>query len=133
MVQTPPTLSKKLDRNLDVNEGEPLQLKAKIGGSPKPKVPTSILTFCLKLKPICQVTWYKDGEPISADDDRIRTTILPDGTVKLDIDNCKASDSGAYKLVVKNPNGETACLCAVAVAREYFWYRAYIVKKFYDD
>ncbi|XP_066256138.1 obscurin isoform X9 [Euwallacea similis] len=99
MVQTPPTLSKKLDRNLDVNEGEPLELRAKIGGSPKPKV-----------------MWYKDGEPISPDDDRIRTTILPDGTVKLNIDQCKASDSGAYKLVVKNPNGETACLCAVAVA-----------------
>lgn len=38
MVQTPPTLSKKLDRNLDVNEGEPLELRAKIGGSPKPTV-----------------------------------------------------------------------------------------------
>ncbi|XP_066148174.1 obscurin isoform X4 [Euwallacea fornicatus] len=99
MVQTPPTLSKKLDRNLDVNEGEPLELRAKIGGSPKPKA-----------------MWYKDGEPISPDDDRVRTTTLPDGTVKLSIDQCKASDSGAYKLVVKNPNGETACLCAVAVA-----------------
>lgn len=80
-----------------------------------------------------QVLWYKDGEPISPDDDRVRTTLLPDGTVKLSIDQCKASDSGAYKLVVKNPNGETATLCAVAVAREYFWYRAYIVKKYYDD
>lgn len=38
MIQTPPTLSKKLDRNLDVNEGEPLELRAKIGGSPKPTV-----------------------------------------------------------------------------------------------
>ncbi|KAL1518226.1 hypothetical protein ABEB36_001883 [Hypothenemus hampei] len=99
MIQTPPTLSKKLDRNLDVNEGEPLELRAKIGGSPKPIA-----------------IWHKDGEPISAEDARIRTALLPDGTVKLTIDSCKASDSGAYKLVVKNPNGETTSMCAVAVA-----------------
>ncbi|XP_076264329.1 obscurin isoform X29 [Rhynchophorus ferrugineus] len=99
MVQTPPTLAKKLDRNLDVNEGEKLELRAKIGGSPKPKA-----------------LWYKDGEPISPDDANIKTALLPDGTVKLTIENCKPSDSGAYKLVVKNANGEVASLCAVAVA-----------------
>ncbi|CAG9815908.1 unnamed protein product, partial [Phaedon cochleariae] len=98
MLQTPPSFGKKLDRNSDVNEGEPLELKAKINGSPRPTV-----------------AWFKDGEPISADDGNIKTTIVPDGTVKLNIDKCKPSDSGAYKLVVKNPNGETACLCAVAV------------------
>nr|CAH7742459.1 unnamed protein product [Callosobruchus chinensis] len=98
MLQTPPSFGKKLERNEDFNEGEKLELKAKIHGSPKPTV-----------------TWYKDGEPISPDDDRIKTTLLPDGTVKLNIDKCKPSDSGAYKLVVKNANGETSCLCAVAV------------------
>ncbi|XP_050295068.1 obscurin-like isoform X13 [Anthonomus grandis grandis] len=99
MIQTAPTILKKLDRNLDLNEGEPLVLRAKIGGSPKPKV-----------------MWYKDGEPISPDDERITTTILPEGTVKLTIDSCKASDSGAYKLVIKNQNGDASTLCAVAVA-----------------
>ncbi|XP_060519331.1 obscurin isoform X9 [Cylas formicarius] len=99
MVQTAPTLGKKLDRNVDVNEGEPLELKAKISGSPKP---TAI--------------WYKDGEPISPDDDNVKTELLPDGTVKLTIEKCSPSDSGAYKLVVRNPNGETSSLCAVAVA-----------------
>ncbi|VEN40604.1 unnamed protein product [Callosobruchus maculatus] len=98
MLQSPPSFGKKLERNEDFNEGEKLELKAKIHGSPKPTV-----------------TWYKDGEPISPDDDRIKTTLLPDGTVKLNIDKCKPSDSGAYKLVVKNKNGETSCLCAVAV------------------
>ncbi|CAH1108368.1 unnamed protein product [Psylliodes chrysocephalus] len=101
MEQTAPSFGKKLDRNLDVNEGEPLELKAKISGSPSPKV-----------------TWYKDGEPISPDDENIKTTLLPDGTVKLSIDKCKPSDSGAYKLVVKNRNGESACLCAVAVTQK---------------
>ncbi|CAH1180870.1 unnamed protein product [Phyllotreta striolata] len=98
MQQTAPSFGKKLDRNLDVSEGEPLELKAKIYGSPSPKV-----------------TWYKDGEPISPDDENITTTILPDGTVKLNIDKCKPSDSGAYKLVVSNRNGDASSLCAVAV------------------
>ncbi|XP_028138813.2 obscurin isoform X7 [Diabrotica virgifera virgifera] len=98
MLQTPPSFGKKLDRNMDVNEGEPLELKAKVNGSPKP-----------------EATWFKDGEPISPDDENIKISILPDGTIKLNIAKCKPSDSGAYKLVVKNPNGESACLCAVAV------------------
>lgn len=45
---------------------------------------------------------------------------MPDGTVKLVIDKCKPSDSGAYRLVVKNRNGESNSLCAVAVQRK-FW------------
>ncbi|XP_057667146.1 obscurin isoform X12 [Diorhabda carinulata] len=97
LLQTPPSFGKKLDRNMDVNEGEPLELKAKINGSPKP-----------------EVKWFKDGEPILPDDN-IKITVLSDGTVKLNIEKCKPSDSGAYKLVVKNINGETAGLCAVAV------------------
>lgn len=42
MLQTPPSFGKKLDRNLDVNEEEPLELKAKINGSPKPIVSNSL-------------------------------------------------------------------------------------------
>lgn len=38
MLQTPPTFGKRLERSLDINEGEPLELKAKIDGSPKPTV-----------------------------------------------------------------------------------------------
>ncbi|KAI4471482.1 immunoglobulin i-set domain [Holotrichia oblita] len=98
MVQTPPSFTLRLIRNMDVNEGEPLILKAKITGSPKP-------TFA----------WYKDGEQIPADDDRIKTEFTKDGNLKLQIDAVKPGDSGAYKLVVKNQNGETAGLCAVAV------------------
>ncbi|XP_044269472.1 obscurin isoform X2 [Tribolium madens] len=99
MVQTPPTFGKKLERSEDVIEGEPLELKAKINGSPKPTV-----------------IWYKNGEPI--DDERVKTTVLPDGTVKLNIDHAQPSDSGAYKLVIQNPNGESASLCAVAVQQK---------------
>lgn len=38
MLQTPPTFGKKLERSEDVIEGEPLELKAKVNGSPKPTV-----------------------------------------------------------------------------------------------
>ncbi|XP_017774924.1 PREDICTED: muscle M-line assembly protein unc-89 isoform X2 [Nicrophorus vespilloides] len=98
MLQTPPSFAKRLERSEEVNEGEKLELKAKISGSPKP-----------------QVAWYKDGEKIDADDKRIKTEHLPDGTVKLKIVAVTPADSGAYKLVVKNQNGETAGLCAVVV------------------
>ncbi|XP_063930937.1 obscurin isoform X4 [Zophobas morio] len=99
MLQTPPGFGKKLERSEEFNEGEPIELKAKINGSPKPTV-----------------AWFKNGEPI--DDERIKTTVLPDGTVKLNIEKAEPGDSGAYKLVIKNPNGESACLCAVAVAQK---------------
>lgn len=60
---------------------------------------------------------FKDGEELKADD-RLQLTALPDGTVKLFIQECKPSDCGAYKLVAKNPNGETSALCAVAINRK---------------
>ncbi|KAK9877930.1 hypothetical protein WA026_020153 [Henosepilachna vigintioctopunctata] len=97
MLQTPPSFGIRLERTHEINEGMPLELKTKVNGSPKPTV-----------------AWYKNGEPIK--DDRIKTTLLPDGTVKLNIDEVTPDDSGAYKLVIKNQNGESSCLCAVAVA-----------------
>ncbi|KAL3285162.1 hypothetical protein HHI36_019282 [Cryptolaemus montrouzieri] len=96
MIQTPPGFTKRLERTQEINEGQPLELKAKVNGSPKPTI-----------------AWFKNGEPVN--DERIKTTLLPDGTVKLDIENVTPDDSGAYKLVVKNPNGDSSCLCAVAV------------------
>lgn len=38
MLQTPPTFGKKLEKSEEVNEGEPLELKAKVTGSPRPTV-----------------------------------------------------------------------------------------------
>ncbi|XP_068626397.1 obscurin [Battus philenor] len=98
LAQTSPGFAHKLDRQKDVDEGEPLELKAKLDGSP---IPTA--------------KWYKDGAPLSADDTRIKQTALPDGTVKLNIEHVTPADCGAYKLVISNPNGEHSALCAVAV------------------
>ncbi|XP_014485518.1 PREDICTED: muscle M-line assembly protein unc-89-like isoform X3 [Dinoponera quadriceps] len=86
-----------LPRSMEVDEGEPLELKAKVDGSPIPNV-----------------AWFKDGERITPDD-HVKITALPDGTTKLTIDVVKPTDCGAYKLVVSNSSGDDSSLCAVAV------------------
>ncbi|XP_045498877.1 obscurin isoform X7 [Colias croceus] len=97
LAQLAPGFVHKLERQLDVDEGEPLELKAKVDGSP---IPTAM--------------WYKDGVKLPADD-HIKQTALPDGTIKLSIERVTPADCGAYKLVISNPNGEHSALCAVAV------------------
>ncbi|CAB3240106.1 unnamed protein product [Arctia plantaginis] len=93
-----PGFAHKLERQKDVDEGEPLELKAKLDGSP---IPTA--------------KWFKDGTALPPDDTRVVQTALPDGTVKLTIDHVTPADCGAYKLVISNPHGEHSALCAVAV------------------
>lgn len=101
MTLTAPSFSRPLlPRSEEVDEGEPLELKAKVDGSPIPNI-----------------AWYKDGEKITPDD-HIKINTLPDGTTKLTIDVVKPTDCGAYKLVVSNPSGEDSALCAVAVTRK---------------
>lgn len=104
MTSTAPSFGKALPRSAEVDEGEPLELKAKVDGSPIPSI-----------------AWYKDGEKITPDD-HVKISTLPDGTTKLTIDVVKPTDCGAYKLVVSNPNGENSSLCAVAVTRKFFFH-----------
>ncbi|XP_022821456.1 obscurin isoform X5 [Spodoptera litura] len=96
--QKSPGFTHKLDRQKDVDEGDLLELKAKLDGSP---IPTA--------------KWFKDGAPLSPDDARVQQTALPDGTVKLSIEHVTPADCGAYKLVISNPHGDSSALCAVAV------------------
>lgn len=104
MTLTAPSFGKQLPRSAEVDEGEPLELKAKVDGSPIPNV-----------------AWFKDGEKIIPDD-HVKISTLPDGTTKLTIDVVKPTDCGAYKLVVTNSSGENSSLCAVAVTRKFFFY-----------
>ncbi|XP_035445114.2 obscurin isoform X6 [Spodoptera frugiperda] len=96
--QKSPGFAHKLERQKDVDEGDLLELKAKVDGSPMPTA-----------------KWFKDGAPLSPDDSRVQQTALPDGTVKLSIEHVTPADCGAYKLVISNPHGDSSALCAVAV------------------
>lgn len=49
MLQTPPSFGKRLEKSADVDEGEPLELKAKIAGSPKPTVSTTVINCASKI------------------------------------------------------------------------------------
>ncbi|XP_046395296.1 obscurin isoform X2 [Ischnura elegans] len=97
MAQIPPSFARPLDRSAEVDEGDMLELKVKVEGSP---IPT--------------VKWFKDGEELNPSD-HVKLVALPDGNVKLTIDKVVPTDCGAYKLVVTNKNGEKAAICAVAV------------------
>ncbi|XP_071443881.1 protein Obscurin isoform X2 [Hetaerina americana] len=97
MAQIAPSFARPLDRSAEVDEGDLLELKVKVEGSP---IPT--------------VKWFKDGEEL-VPSDHVKLVAQPDGNVKLTIDKVVPTDCGAYKLVVTNKNGEKASICAVAV------------------
>ncbi|RZF43883.1 hypothetical protein LSTR_LSTR007219 [Laodelphax striatellus] len=98
LAQIAPSFVKGLERSAEVGENEPLELKAKVDGSPLP-----------------HVLWFKDGEEVK-DDGRRKITVSPDGLVKLTIDSMKPADSGAYKLEITNTNGKAQSICAVVVS-----------------
>ena len=100
LTRFPPEIFTSLPKSLNIDEGHPLELLAKVDGSPIPIV-----------------KWYKDGEEIQPDG-HIKIETLPDGTMKLSIDNIVPTDCGAYKVVASNSGGEKVSLCAVAVKRK---------------
>lgn len=92
-----PTFVTKMDSAMEIEENQPLVLKCTVDGSPKPSV-----------------QWFKNGDEVIPNDN-LKCTLTPDGIVELSIKSCAPSDSGAYKLVAKNPHGSEVGLCAVAV------------------
>lgn len=103
-----PEFDRKLDTAMELSEDDYLELKATVNGSPLPTV-----------------QWYKDGHPVDPNDPRVKTTLTPDGHAMLRIDNVTPEDSGAYKIVIVNKNGEAASQCAVAIDSKYKIYRLY--------
>ncbi|XP_021942897.1 obscurin isoform X2 [Zootermopsis nevadensis] len=97
MAQIPPSFGRPIDRAIEVDEGDILEIKTKVDGSPVPKV-----------------KWFKDGEELSASD-HVKLTALPDGSVRLYIDSVVPTDCGAYRLVATNKNGEATAISAIAV------------------
>lgn len=98
-----PCFERRLDRAMEISEGDFLELNARVDGSPLPTA-----------------TWFKDGIPIDEKDPRIVTSATADGLLKLRIEDVTADDSGAYRLVISNAVGETLSQCALAVDRRPF-------------
>ncbi|XP_057331161.1 obscurin-like isoform X6 [Microplitis mediator] len=97
MIRLPPTFAELLPRSQQIEEGAPLVFNIEVDGSPFPKV-----------------TWFKDGEEIKPDD-HVKIETQPNGSTKLTIEKCTPTDSGAYKIIAKNNNGESTSQCAVAI------------------
>uniref|UniRef100_A0AAF5HXT5 Uncharacterized protein n=1 Tax=Strongyloides stercoralis TaxID=6248 RepID=A0AAF5HXT5_STRER len=92
-----PEIVKLIDglKDQDVNEGEPLQLKAKISGKPR------------------QVKWYKNGQEITPNDNLKLSD--SDGEYTLTIPQSKSDDGGVYRVVFTHDKGEIPSSCSVYV------------------
>lgn len=101
LTKFPPKFSATLPGSLDIDEGDKLELVAAVDGSPIPLV-----------------TWLKDGEEIKPDD-HVKLEILPSGSMKLTINKVTPTDSGEYKVLASNTNGDRATACSVAVMRKF--------------
>uniref|UniRef100_A0A0N5CB57 Muscle M-line assembly protein unc-89 n=1 Tax=Strongyloides papillosus TaxID=174720 RepID=A0A0N5CB57_STREA len=94
---TTPEIVKIIDglKDQDINEGEALQLKAKISGKPK------------------EVKWYKNGEVIIPNDDlKLGES---NGEYTLTIPTSKTTDGGLYRVVFTHDKGEIPSSCSVYV------------------
>ncbi|CAL1297366.1 unnamed protein product [Larinioides sclopetarius] len=93
-----PKITEKLPPSVDLTEGEPLKLKAKISG-----------------KPVPEIKWVKDGKPLRQSS-RTNMSVSPDGTAELSIADMTHDDAGVYKIVATNDKGQTASESSVGVA-----------------
>nr|XP_019933189.2 obscurin isoform X5 [Aedes albopictus] len=92
-----PVFGKGLERGMDLEEDDRLELACIVDGSPLPKM-----------------TWYKDGHEITPNE-HIKITHGHDGRCRLVIDKVDPGDSGCYKLVLTNKTGEVSTQSCVAV------------------
>ncbi|XP_058464862.1 obscurin isoform X3 [Malaya genurostris] len=92
-----PIFGKGLDRTMDLEEDDRLELACIVDGSPLPKM-----------------TWYKDGNEITPDN-HIKITHGHDGRCRLIIEKVDPGDSGCYKLVLSNKSGDVATQSSVAI------------------
>uniref|UniRef100_A0A8D8NTA4 Muscle M-line assembly protein unc-89 n=1 Tax=Culex pipiens TaxID=7175 RepID=A0A8D8NTA4_CULPI len=92
-----PVFGKGLDRSMDLEEDDRLELSCIVDGSPLPKM-----------------TWYKDGNEVIADD-HVKITHGHDGRCRLVIDKVDPGDSGCYKLVLSNKSGDVSTQSSVAI------------------
>ena len=78
-------------------------------------------TFAVEIcgHPFPEISWSKDGEYLNLEDDLI--TMTPsEKAITLHIAKARASDSGEYKLELKNEVGNTASLANLVVHGRIF-------------
>ncbi|XP_055610564.1 obscurin isoform X2 [Uranotaenia lowii] len=92
-----PVFGKGLERGMDLEEDDRLELSCIVDGSPLPKM-----------------TWYKDGNEIEPNE-HISITHGHDGRCRLVIEKAEPGDSGCYKLVLSNKSGDVSTQSSVAV------------------
>ena len=93
-----PMVLENLPIRVQVVEGEPISLHAKVDSYPLPKV-----------------TWNKDRKPIDESDESIQMVAKPDGNLDLKIEPSKIVDTGVYSVTVENTVGEVTISTQVDV------------------
>ncbi|XP_034177401.2 obscurin isoform X2 [Osmia lignaria lignaria] len=83
---------------LSVVEGFPAKMEVKVLGKPPP-----------------QLQWFKNGEEIIPDGQRIKVVNLPDGSQALIIDKVTPEDAGEYQVIAGNTEGTSSCKGVVSV------------------
>ena len=91
-------IKEKLTSKIQIAEGESIKLVAKVAGEPQPKI-----------------QWIKDNVPIK-ESENVHLTQKPDGTVVLEIDSAKESDSGKYELKATNAKGTATSSSDVSIS-----------------
>ncbi|CAF4147161.1 unnamed protein product, partial [Rotaria sp. Silwood2] len=85
-------------KSVQVNEGLPILLQAKIVGKPTPNF-----------------IWLKDNKPLAASN-RLRTRYdIGTKQVLLQIDDVRPHDIGEYVVIATNPAGEDSTICSLSV------------------
>lgn len=103
--EIPPQFKQSLQDTL-ANAGEPLILTCKLDGEPKPS--------------IGDIAWYKDGEAVLVDGDRVKLSYNPDtGLCTLTINNASDKDLGDYKCVVSTAAGKQESKCKVSAGEGF--------------
>ncbi|EJD74527.1 CAMK/MLCK protein kinase [Loa loa] len=83
--------------NISINSGSEVVLECKVIGKPKPKI-----------------TWYKDGMKLLLDN-RMSQHLENDGSIRLNIINISANDSGVYSCEAVNAFGKDLSKCTVEI------------------
>lgn len=97
---------KQILKDTQANAGEPLILTCILDGEPKPRME--------------DISWFKDGQPVIIDNDRIKLSYNPDtGLCTLTVNNASDKDLGDYKCIVATSAGKQESKCKVTAGEGF--------------